>query len=116
MEAAIYRGSSPVVKGIPISQTFWSRFKGLLGKKHFTAGEGMLLRPCCQVHTFFMAFAIDVVFLDKKGEIVELVANLIPGRLSPLYLKSYQVLELPTGTIEEKFLQKGDVLEILEQE
>jgi uncharacterized membrane protein (UPF0127 family) len=60
-----------------------------------------------------MSFPLDVLFLNKKGEIIDLCPEMLPGRLSPLVKEGHQVLELPSGTIRLKKLKKGDCLEII---
>jgi len=60
-----------------------------------------------------MSITLDVLFLNKEGEIIDLCPEMRSGSLSPLVKKGYQVLELPSGTIRLKKLKKGDCLEII---
>jgi uncharacterized protein len=60
----------------------WSRMRGLLGRKELPGGEGILLRPAGSVHTFFMRFPIDVVFLDPDLKVVGVEAGLRPWRVA----------------------------------
>ena len=48
----------------------WARMRGLLGRTELPRGEGILLRPAGSIHTFFMRFPIDVVFIDRDGTVV----------------------------------------------
>ncbi len=48
-----------------VADTFWTRFRGLLGRRYLTEDEGLLIQPAGSVHSFFMRFRIDVVFLDR---------------------------------------------------
>lgn len=98
---------------IKVADSFWSRLKGLLGKRKLEYGEGMLLKPCRQIHTWFMSFPIDVLFLDKKGRIVEVLPSLPPGSKSAFVKEGYQVLELPAGAIQKFSLKTGETIEIL---
>jgi uncharacterized membrane protein (UPF0127 family) len=98
---------------IKVANTFFTRLVGLLGKKTLQEGEGLLLIPCRQIHTYLMSMPLDVLFLNKKGEILDLYPEMAPGRLSSLVKEGYQVLELPSGTIRLKKLKKGDCLEII---
>ncbi len=77
-------------------------------------GEGLWILPCEAIHTFFMKFDIDVLFLDKKRRVVKAVRRLRPWRLAGSW-RGRSVLELPAGTIEETGTQTGDVLEVIEQ-
>lgn len=83
-------------------------------KKDLPPGEGLLLTRCRQIHTFFMLIAIDVVFIDKNGMIVELFSGMPPGKISPYVKKACQVLELPEGTILNYSLEREMILKIAE--
>ncbi len=73
------------------------RIKGLLGRRELAPDQGLWLRPCRQVHTWFMRFPIDVLFLDRELVVVGLVRNLGPWRLSPFYFRARSALELAAG-------------------
>jgi len=88
------------------------RNKGLLGRERLAPGEGMWIRPCAAVHTFWMRFYIDLVSLDRKNRISKLVNAVPPWRLSAC-LWAHSVLELPPGTIRATQTQPGDTLEFL---
>lgn len=88
-----------------------NRRKGLLGRKGLAPGEGLWIRPCEAVHTFFMQFAIDLVYLDRKLRIRKLRCSVGPWRLSAC-LSAHSILELPAGTILATQCQRGDQLEI----
>ena len=86
------------------------RNKGLLGRERLAPGEGLWIRPCEAVHTFWMRFPIDLVYLDRKNRIRKLVNALPPWRLSACLL-AHSILELPAGTIRETRTQPGDTLD-----
>lgn len=86
--------------------------KGLLGKERLEAGEGLLLRPCKGIHTFFMKFPIDAIFLSKENQVVSIVHALPPNRMSNIYLRAVSVLELPAGTLGESVVV-GDTIEFI---
>lgn len=90
---------------------FFSRLKGLMFQTQLQAP--LWIKPCNHVHTFFMFFSIDVVFLSPKHEVVALKKNLAPYRLSPWIQKAHSVLETPSGWIEQHRIQLGDVLEFV---
>jgi uncharacterized protein len=66
--------------------------------------------PCEAVHTFGMKFAIDVVFLSKKKQILKIRKNM-PVRRIAICLRAYSVLELPSGMIDQTGTALGDQLE-----
>ncbi|MGA3010170.1 MAG: DUF192 domain-containing protein [Terracidiphilus sp.] len=93
-----------------VANTSSKRRKGLLGREGLSIGEGLWIRPCESVHTFWMRFPIDLVYLDSKNQIRKVVSEVRPWRLSGC-LRAHSVLELPSGTIRETQTQPGDILE-----
>ncbi len=91
------------------------RRKGLLGRDGLAAGEGLWIAPCESVHTFFMRFPIDLVYLDREKRIKKARSAVGPWRLSAC-LSAHSILELPAGTIEKTRSERGDTLEIEEVE
>ncbi len=67
----------------------------------------MLLRPCGAVHTCFMGYGIDVLFLAEGGEVVG-VDTMRPWRLSSIYGSALATLELPAGVLAESGTVLGD--------
>ena len=93
-----------------MAQALFKRMKGLLGQGGLKQGQAMVLKPCNSIHTFFMAFAIDVLFLDKENRVVKALDNVSPFRISGIYLKAQSAIELPAGTIQATSTSPGDVL------
>jgi uncharacterized protein len=60
---------------------FWSRLAGLLGRSELRKGEALVLAPCRSVHTWFMPYDIDVVFVDRNGVVLKVVADVVPWRV-----------------------------------
>lgn len=89
------------------AETFFERGRGLLGCKGLAAGQGMLIEPCNSIHTFFMKFSIDAVFLGKDHRVLAIHANMPPQRFVRVG-KSVAVLELMAGQVEQLHLVKGD--------
>jgi len=88
------------------ADTFLSRLAGLLAMAPLQAGEGLLLSPCASVHTAFMRYAIDVVFLDRVGVIKKIVPALKPWRMAAC-AGAYQTLELSAGQCAALRLSPG---------
>lgn len=76
---------------------FFSRMKGLLGTSKLDSQEVCWLVPCKMVHTFGMRYPIDVAFLNKSNEVIAVIENLKPNRISPLVPNAHSVLELASG-------------------
>jgi hypothetical protein len=91
-----------------IADSYWSRFWGLMGRRTLGEGEGLLIEPCSSIHTMFMRFAIDVIFLDEERRVVK-IATVRPFRAA-VGRGSRCVLEVPAGTAERSGLKVGDAL------
>lgn len=105
------RGTT-VGDNIELADTSMKRMFGLLGRRGLDAGGGLWIKPSSGVHTFFMAFGIDVVGLDRDLKVVKLWRCLPPFRVTSVSLKLRSVLELPCGTISQSLLQIGDQIHI----
>jgi uncharacterized membrane protein (UPF0127 family) len=92
-----------------------ARMKGLLGRKSLPAGEGVLLRPAGAIHTMFMRFAIDAVFLDRDLRVVDVIPNLRPWRLAGRR-GARAVLELPASEASRRGIRPGERLVLGEVE
>ena len=89
-----------------LAETPFARMRGLLGRSGLSSGEGLLLRPAGSVHTAFMRFTIDVVFLDRDLRVVKVVPELAPWRTAGCR-GSRAVLELPAGESSLRGLREG---------
>ena len=92
-----------------LAETPFSRLRGLLGRSGLPPGEGMLLRPASSIHTAFMRFAIDAVFLDRENRVLEVAPELRPWRTSACR-RAWAVLELPAGEAARRGLRPGVLL------
>ncbi|MGH7870029.1 MAG: DUF192 domain-containing protein [Candidatus Dormibacteraceae bacterium] len=94
-------------------KTVWGRGIGLMFRRQLAVGTGMWLNPCNGIHMFFMRFAIDAVFLDRRLEVVHIVPELRPWRMVPWVVGAHSVIELPAGRVAEVGLVVGDRLALL---
>lgn len=99
-----------LAKEVVIADQPLSRIRGLLGRKGLKENEAMIIKPCNSIHTFFMRFTIDCLFVDKNNKVVKSLFRIPPWRLTPPYFSSYLVIELPAGTIASTLTQEGDTL------
>jgi uncharacterized membrane protein (UPF0127 family) len=86
------------------------RRRGLLGRASFPSGEGLYLVPCGWIHTFGMAFPIDVAFLAAGGRVLRTRAHLPPFRIDAPVWGAEGVLELPAGVLAATGTRAGDVV------
>jgi len=101
-----------LVAGGQVANTWWSRLRGLIGSEPLAPGEGLLIVPCKAIHTHFMRFPIDVLYVDAGKEVVGIGHALPPWRFGRLYHRSRFVLELPAGAANNTDTQVGDRLQI----
>ena len=86
-----------------------SRRRGLLGRDGLAASCALMLEPCPAVHTAFMRFAIDIVFLDRDGYALKIVHDLAPWRIA-VSPRAHSVVEMAAGSLEHLDLVVGDRL------
>jgi uncharacterized membrane protein (UPF0127 family) len=94
-----------------VADSAWTRMRGLLGRRGLASGKGLLLRPAGSVHTFFMGFPIDVVFLSRDGEVLKIAQALSPWRTAAAR-RAKMALELGAGEAERNGIRVGDRLDL----
>lgn len=98
---------------LKVADTLYSRLKGLLGKNELNAGSALWIKDCPSVHTFFMRFNIDVVFLNDKMQVTRVVKNLPPWRCTKFFqFKNRSCIELSSSTQISDLVSKGDFLDV----
>lgn len=101
-----------LAQDVMIADNPFKRMKGLLGKKELKGAHALILKPCNSIHTFFMRFPIDVLFVDKDNKVVRAISCLVPFRITSLYFRADFAIELPAGTIQSTSSSEGDNLSI----
>jgi len=97
-----------------LADGYWQRLVGLLGKtsEWSRLGNALWIVPSRGVHTIGMLFPIDLIFLGKDKEVVEIEEFVRPFRISRVCLAASSILELPAHTVHRTGTQVGDRLEI----
>jgi hypothetical protein len=95
-----------------VADTPSTRMTGLLRDTMLAEGDGLWIVPCNSIHSFWMKFIFDAVFLDKKLRVVHLVREMKPWRISKIAFKAHSVLELPPGSITKTQTEIGDQFEM----
>jgi len=98
-------------EAVEIADTSEKRRVGLLKHTRLDPGSGLWIVPCESVHTFFMKFPIDLLYLDRRHKVRKARSAVRPWRLSACLL-AHSVLELPAGTVKQSGTQAGDELVI----
>jgi len=97
---------------LEIADNFSARTKGLLGRQGLSPGEGLHITRCDSIHSFFMRFSFDAVFIDKKNIVCGLEEKMQPWRVK-FCVGAKSVIELPAGAIALSGTEKEDLLEFL---
>lgn len=102
----IYDKKNITIK-VEVADNFIKRFLGLMGRKTLAEDEGLLLKPCSSIHTFFMKFTIDVIYLGKDNIVLD-KETIAPWKFGKFIFGVKKVLELTEGMADN--INKGDVL------
>ncbi|QSX40158.1 DUF192 domain-containing protein [Shewanella cyperi] len=94
---------------VSLADTPWLRLRGLLGRAPLQSDQGMLISPCNAVHTMWMGYPLDLVYLDRRHKVVRIVTGLKPWRSSHCRQAS-SVLELAAGSVAQLQITQGDEL------
>ncbi|RLT97960.1 DUF192 domain-containing protein [Ketobacter sp.] len=92
------------------ANTFWSRFIGLLNRSSLAEDEGLLITPCASIHTFFMRFTIDLVFLGQDNRVLGVSSNVRPYRIRLSPRGTCSVLEIAQGNVKKTGIHLDDRL------
>jgi len=91
-----------------VAQTARARMKGLLGRDGLEPGEALYISPCTSIHSFFMRFVFDAVFIAADGTALHLIPRMKKWRMSRIVPRAAGVIELPAGILERTGTERGD--------
>jgi uncharacterized membrane protein (UPF0127 family) len=97
---------------VRVADTSLERGVGLLKDTELAKGHGLWIIPCNSIHSFWMKFVFDAIFLDRHLKVVHLVREMKPWRISKIKFGAASVLELPAGTITQSGTQLYDQFEM----
>ncbi len=97
---------------LEIADGFFSRLRGLMGRKKLPQGQGLLLSPCNSIHMLFMRFSIDAVYVDENFVVKKIVRNLRPWLGMSVCLGAHSCIELAAGGADFFHLKIGDKINL----
>lgn len=106
------RTGQVVASAVEVARTRADRCRGLLGRDHLDRSAALVLSPCWAIHTAFMRFSIDVMFVDHDGEVVRVVRELGAWRMAAVR-RARAVIELSGGSLLGCDIRIGDRLYLL---
>lgn len=97
-----------LVEQVTVARGFSGRALGLMGRAPLAPNRGLLLRPCAEIHTFFMRFPLDLIFMDDRDAVVRVVRNVEPWRMTFGGRGARAVLEAASGWMPGDAVRPGD--------
>mgnify|MGYP002782247087 CR=1 FL=1 len=104
--------NQPIVKNVNVARDFWTRVRGLIGRDTLSDEETLFFERCSSIHTCFMRFPIDVVFINKEFKVQRTFENVKPWRLIMPVPGARSVFEFKSGVIRQKQISVGDQLNV----
>ncbi len=106
--------STIVCRNARLATSLVDRMRGLLGREELDAGSGLLIDPCSGVHTWGMAFSLDILALDRADRVIGLWSFVSPGRIRGMSFRTSRMLELAAGALAPSGTCLGDQLRLEE--
>jgi len=113
MRAVVADPARELAGTVHVAHSLFARMKGLLGRQSLHSGEALWIKPCKGIHTIGMKFAIDAVFLDGASQVIALIPDLQPNRMSRIHIRAASVIELRAGTLAGAAIGIGETIELL---
>ena len=98
-----------LANNVVVAENFLDRLRGLMFIKRMSNFDGMLIMNCPSIHTFFMYFSIDVIFLNKDNQILKIYRKIKPWRMTKYIIKAQKALEFNGGFVPPS-IQEGQYL------
>ncbi len=101
-----------LIPRLELADSMWRRMKGLLGRTHLPVDQALWIPQCRSVHTFFMKFPIDLIFLDRDLVVRKTFKHVNPGRLIWPVWSASSVIELQAGFLDKNPIRVGEKLHV----
>lgn len=101
-----------IAQEMKIASGFFDKLIGLMFRSKMNGFDCLLIKHCKSIHTCFMRYPIDVIFVNKKFEVIKIIEQMKPWRFTRLFFTAAHVFELYGGSVENK-VKVGDKLEVV---
>ena len=108
----LYKNKEILTENAQLADTFFSRFRGLMFRKEIAGDYALLIVPCNQIHMLNMRFAIDVIYLDKNGRVVQIDMNVQPNKICKTVKNAHSVIEMKSFASENFGINVGDMINV----
>jgi uncharacterized protein len=106
------RTDEALAERVEVAVTRRDRRKGLLGRSGLEPATALIIAPCFSIHTMFMRFDIDAIFVADDGRAVKVVRDMTPWRIA-VDPTAHAVVELAAGSLRDRQVTVGDRLYLL---
>jgi len=104
-----------IAENLMEAKTFFKRLKGLMFTKNLPPQSALYINPCKGIHTYFMNYNIDVLYLDINYKILSIDENMEPRKVGKFRKKAVSVIELSSGRVKATKIQVGQVVEVIKE-
>lgn len=105
------RTGRPIATRVIAAFDSGTRRKGLLGRAGLDPGDALVLAPCSTVHTAFMRFPLDLLFVNRSGTVLKVAAGVRPWRVRGAW-RGFAVVEMPAGSVAGSETRSGDTVDL----
>ena len=102
-----------ISENVMVADTYFKRLKGLMFTKELPCQNALHIIPCNEIHSFFMKYSIDVLYLDSKNNILAFDEEMQPGKIGKAVKDAKSVVELPSGKIKKLNIKIGQQIEFI---
>lgn len=99
-----------ISENLSIADSYFKRLKGLMFTNVLPSQNALQIIPCSQIHTFFMNYSIDVLYIDTDNNIISIDEELSPGKIGKHVKNAVSVVELPCGKVKSAHLKVGQTI------
>ncbi|GAC1570744.1 MAG: hypothetical protein NVS3B18_03280 [Candidatus Dormibacteria bacterium] len=102
-----------IAERVVLARSFARRTLGLMFRRELAESEGLAIVPCNQIHMFFMRIPLDVLFVNREGQVLHLLHGIRPWRMSKLVRGARYTIELPVGTLRRVGVERGAAVRLV---
>lgn len=101
-----------LIPNLRIAQSLWSRIRGLIAYPELEPNQALWIPQCRSIHTCFMQYSIDCVFVSSEGRVVRVLPRISPWRMTGIQWGATAVIEMRSGQSESLRIRLGEVLHV----
>lgn len=113
MKLVVKKNGNVLASQVRMATSIRDRMLGLMFSDEIPGGDALWIKPCNSIHTFFMKYPIDILFLDQNLNVVKKMEGLRPWRMTGIYFRSSSVVEMRGGALKGK-VSVGEQVEVMD--